>query len=43
MPFDETYEVYMRVEYYDQTRGNGSPAGTIGQLQQQTCFPDLKA
>jgi hypothetical protein len=42
MPFDETYEVYMRVEYYDQ-HGNGSPAGAIGQLQQQNLFPDLKA
>lgn len=42
MPFDETSEVYLRAEYYDQ-HGNGSPAGAIGQLQQQNLFPDLKA
>ena len=29
-------------EYYDQ-HGNGSPAGAIGQLQNQNLFPDLKA
>lgn len=42
MPFDETSEVSVRIEYYDQ-QGNGSPAGAIGQLQQQNLFPDLKA
>lgn len=42
MPFDETSEVNVRVEYYDQ-HGNGSPGGAIGQLQQQNLFPDLKA
>jgi hypothetical protein len=42
MPVDETSEVNVRIEYYDQ-HGNGSPAGAIGQLQQQNLFPDLKA
>jgi hypothetical protein len=42
IPFDETSELNLRVEYYDQ-HGNGSPAGAIGQLQQQNLFPDLKA
>jgi hypothetical protein len=42
MPFDETSELNVRIEYYDQ-HGNGSPAGAIGQLQQQNLFPDLKA
>lgn len=42
VPFDETSELNLRVEYYDQ-HGNGSPAGAIGQLQQQNLFPDLKA
>ena len=42
IPFDDTSEVNLRIEYYDQ-HGNGSPAGAIGQLQQQNLFPDLKA
>lgn len=42
MPFNEGSEFNIRVEYYDQ-HGNGSPAGAIGQLQQQNLFPDLKA
>ena len=42
VPFSDTSEVNLRVEYYDQ-HGNGSPAGAIGQLQQQNLFPDLKA
>jgi hypothetical protein len=42
MPFNDTSELNVRVEYYDQ-HGNGSPAGAIGQLQQQNLFPDLKA
>jgi hypothetical protein len=42
MPFSENTELNLRVEYYDQ-QGNGSPAGAIGQLQQQNLFPDLKA
>ncbi len=42
IPFNETSELNLRVEYYDQ-HGNGSPAGAIGQLQQQNLFPDLKA
>jgi hypothetical protein len=42
LPFDEGSEIYVRMEYYDQ-HGNGSPAGAIGQLQQQNLFPDLKA
>lgn len=42
MPVDETSEVNVRIEYYDQ-HGNGSPAGAIGQLRQQNLFPDLKA
>ena len=42
VPFNETSELNLRVEYYDQ-HGNGSPAGAIGQLQQQNLFPDLKA
>jgi hypothetical protein len=42
VPFDATSELYARIEYYDQ-HGNGSPAGAIGQLQQQNLFPDLKA
>ena len=39
---NETSELNLRVEYYDQ-QGNGSPAGAIGQLQQQNLFPELKA
>jgi hypothetical protein len=39
---DEGSELNVRVEYYDQ-HGNSSPAGAIGQLQQQNLFPDLKA
>jgi Protein of unknown function (DUF3570) len=42
IPFSESSELNLRVEYYDQ-HGNGSPAGAIGQLQQQNLFPDLKA
>ncbi len=42
IPFNEFSEINLRVEYYDQ-HGNGSPAGAIGQLQQQNLFPDLKA
>lgn len=42
VPFNETSELNLRIEYYDQ-HGNGSPAGAIGQLQQQNLFPDLKA
>lgn len=42
VPFNETSELNLRVEYYDE-HGNGSPAGAIGQLQQQNLFPDLKA
>jgi hypothetical protein len=42
IPFNETSELNLRVEYYDQ-HGNGSPPGAIGQLQQQNLFPDLKA
>ncbi len=42
IPFDDTSEINLRIEYYDQ-HGNGSPAGAIGQLQQQNLFPDLKA
>lgn len=42
IPFNETSELNLRIEYYDQ-HGNGSPAGAIGQLQQQNLFPDLKA
>lgn len=42
IPVDETSEVSMRIEYYDQ-HGNGSPTGAIGQLRQQNLFPDLKA
>ena len=42
MALNETSELNLRVEYYDQ-HGNGSPAGAIGQLQQQNLFPDLKA
>jgi hypothetical protein len=42
IPFDETSELNLRVEYYDQ-HGNGSPAGAIGQLRRQNLFPDLKA
>jgi len=42
IPFDETSELNLRVEYYSQ-HGDGSPAGAIGQLQQQNLFPDLKA
>jgi len=41
-PVSDTSELNLRVEYYDQ-HGNGSPAGAIGQLQQQNLFPDLKA
>ena len=39
---NEISELNLRLEYYDQ-HGNGSPAGAIGQLQQQNLFPDLKA
>jgi hypothetical protein len=42
IPFDDTSELNVRIEYYDQ-HGNGSPGGAIGQLQQQNLFPDLKA
>lgn len=42
MALNETSELNLRVEYYDQ-HGNGSPAGAIGQLKQQNLFPDLKA
>lgn len=42
IPFDDASEINLRIEYYDQ-HGNGSPAGAIGQLQQQNLFPDLKA
>jgi hypothetical protein len=42
IPIDESSELSLRAEYYDQ-HGNGSPAGAIGQLQQQNLFPDLKA
>jgi Protein of unknown function (DUF3570) len=42
MALNATSELNLRVEYYDQ-HGNGSPAGAIGQLQQQNLFPDLKA
>jgi hypothetical protein len=42
IPFDQTSELNLRVEYYDQ-HGNGSPADAIGQLRQQNLFPDLKA
>lgn len=42
MALNETSELNLRIEYYDQ-RGNSSPAGAIGQLQQQNLFPDLKA
>jgi hypothetical protein len=42
IPFSDTSELNLRVEYYDQ-HGNGSPAGAIGQLQHQNLFPDLKA
>jgi len=38
VPFNETSELNLRVEYYDE-HGNGSPAGAIGQLQQQNLFP----
>ena len=42
IPFTDNSELNLRVEYYDQ-HGDGSPAGAIGQLQQQNLFPDLKA
>ena len=42
MALDDDAEWNVRVEYYDQ-QGNGSPAGAIGQLQQQNLFPSLKA